>query len=137
MYNQILVPVDLDHVEALDKALATAAYMANCFEAPVIYVSVTVSQPSSVAHNPHEFAEKLRVFAQSQAEKYRIHATSSSLISHDPAVDLDQTLIKAIEETGADLVVMGSHQPGLADHFFASNAGYVASHAKVSVMVVR
>ena len=57
--------------------------------------------------------------------------------SHDPAADLDHRLIAAGREIGADLIVMASHLPGLPEHLFASNAGAVASHAKVSVFVVR
>jgi nucleotide-binding universal stress UspA family protein len=59
------------------------------------------------------------------------------LTSHDPAADLDPTLLKAVEETGADLVVMASHVPGLTDYIWPSNGGTVARRAKVSVMVVR
>ena len=32
---------------------------------------------------------------------------------------------------------MASHVPGLPEHFFASNAGALASHAEVSVFVIR
>jgi hypothetical protein len=32
---------------------------------------------------------------------------------------------------------MASHVPGLPEHIFASNAGAVASHAGMSVFVVR
>ena len=36
-----------------------------------------------------------------------------------------------------DLIVMASHVPGVAEYVFASNAGYLASHADLSVLVVR
>ena len=39
--------------------------------------------------------------------------------------------------TGADLVVMQSHVPGLMDYIWPSNGGKVAGHAKCSVLVVR
>ena len=57
--------------------------------------------------------------------------------SHDPTADLDPTLMKAIEETGSDLVVVASHIPGFPEYLFASNAGYLAMHASVSVFVIR
>jgi nucleotide-binding universal stress UspA family protein len=57
--------------------------------------------------------------------------------SHDPAVDLNETLIEQAEKRGDDLIVMASHIPGVAEHIFSSHAGYVAQHAPVSVMVVR
>ena len=58
-------------------------------------------------------------------------------ISHDMAIDLDDVLMRTANEVGADLVVMASHVPGLAEYVFASRAGYLASHAKMSVLVVR
>lgn len=53
------------------------------------------------------------------------------------AADLGNVLIKAAEDLGVELIVMTSHVPGFIEHIFASNAGYVASHAKCSVYVVR
>jgi nucleotide-binding universal stress UspA family protein len=137
MYQKILVPVDLAHVDRLDKALTTAADLSKHYQIPICYVGITTSQPSAVAHTPTEFAHKLEQFGKAQADKHGLDATTRALTSHDPAVDLDDQLMNAIGETGSDLVVMASHVPGLADHIFASNAGYLASYAKVSVLVVR
>ncbi len=137
MYQKIMVPVDLAHVERLHKALTTAADLAKHYRTPVCYVGVTTTLPSAAAHTPEEFAHKLKHFGQAQADKHGFEVSTMTLTSHDPAVDLDATLMDAIQESGADLVVMASHAPGLADHIFASNAGYLASHAKVSVLVVR
>ena len=55
----------------------------------------------------------------------------------DGGVDLDGALLKAVGETGADLVVMGTHVPGLSDYIWSSNGGKIAAHADVSVMLVR
>ena len=138
MYKKIMVPVDLGHVERLEKALKTAGELAKLYSASVCYVGVTSSAPSNVAHSQEEFTEMVEAFGQAQAEKYDIaNVTTATYVTHDPTVDLDQTLIKATEETEADLVVMASHVPGLVEHLFASNAGYVSSYAKVSVMVIR
>ncbi|SBS27242.1 Universal stress protein G [Marinomonas aquimarina] len=138
MYTKIMVPVDLGHIDRLEKALKTAADLAKTYDLPVCYVGVSSSAPSSVAHNPEEFSEMVDAFAKEQAAKYDLaNVTAVSYSIPDPAVDLDETLIKAEKENGVDLVVMASHVPGLADHIFASNAGYVAKYSKVSVLVVR
>ncbi len=137
MYRQIMVPVDLAHVERLEKALATAGDLARHYDIPVAYVGVTESAPSERAHNPAEFEAKLTAFAAAEADKRGITATAHAYLSHDPAVDLDGILLRAVGETDADLVIMASHVPGLAEYVFASNAGYVASHSAVSVFVVR
>lgn len=137
MYNKIMVPVDLAHADKLEKALATAADLSKHYKASVCYVGVTAAAPSEVAHTPEEFAEKLKSFAAEQAEKRGIEIETTTITSHDPARDLDDALGDAIRAHGADLVVMASHVPTFADHIFASNAGYLASHVNTSVFIVR
>ena len=137
MYEKILVPVDLRHVEHLDKALRVAADLSKNYSIPVCYVGVTSATPSEVAHTPAEFAGKLEAFAKSQAEAYGVDADAKAMTSHDPAVDLDETLKRAIAETGADLVVMATHIPNVTDYFWASHGVGLASHVDVSVFLVR
>jgi len=50
---------------------------------------------------------------------------------------VDDALLKASRDTGADLVVMASHMPSVLDYIWPSNGGKIAEHAKCSVMVVR
>lgn len=137
MYKQIMVPVDLGHKGDLDKALKTAADLAQHYEVPVCYVGVTSPQPGSVARTPEEFAKKLEQFAQDEAKKHGHQASSRAYTSHDPSVDIDDTLIRAADETGSDLVVMASHAPNVLDYVWPSNGGKVAEHARASVFVVR
>jgi nucleotide-binding universal stress UspA family protein len=132
-----MVPVDLAHKGDLDKALKTAADLASHYGVPVCYVGVTSPQPGSVAHTPEEFAKKLEGFAQDEAKKHGHEASSKSYTSHDPTVDIDDTLLKAVKETDSDLVVMASHAPNILDYVWPSNGGKVAEHAKASVFVVR
>ncbi|HEY9058777.1 MAG TPA: universal stress protein [Aurantimonas sp.] len=138
MYRKIMVPVDLSHTDRLEKALTVAADLAELYGSAVQYVGVTTSGPGSVAHTPEEYTSKLEAFGKTQAEKYSLpQETTATYVSHDPSVDLNRTLLRAVEESGADLVVVASHVPGLPEHIFASHAGYIAAHAKISVMVVR
>ncbi|MEM6356549.1 MAG: universal stress protein [Pseudomonadota bacterium] len=137
MFKRIMVPVDLGHLETLGKALEVTAAQAKLYEAPVTYVGVTMSGPSALARNPEEFGEKLSAFAEGEGAKHGIAADSRAVVSHDTTIDLDDTLMKTAKEMGADLIVMQSHVPGLADYIWPSNGGTVASHAKASVMVVR
>jgi nucleotide-binding universal stress UspA family protein len=90
-----------------------------------------------MAHTPQEFERKLQKFAEEQGSGNGIETRAKMVIAHDPTVDLVDVLTDAIDSTGADLVVMASHQPGMAEHVFASHAGWVASHSHTSVMVVR
>ena len=139
MYKSILVPTDLEHSDKLYKSLETAIHLAQKYDANLCYVAVTPNTPTSVAANPAEFEQKLKTFADEQGVTHGIKTSAKAIISHDPAVDLDDKLLEAIKETGVDLVVMASHVPGLADklHILHSNAGKIASRAEVSVFVVR
>ena len=137
MYKKIMVPVDLGHTEALGKALATAADLSRVYSAPVQMVAVTPTAPTAVAHNPEEFARKLADYAAAESARYGVAFAADALTSPDPAADLDETLGREAHAIGADLIVMASHVPGLAEHLRASRAGYLASHSDVSVFVVR
>jgi nucleotide-binding universal stress UspA family protein len=131
MYTRIMAPVDLAHADRLEKDLS------KHYAIPVCYVGVTAPTPGPVAHNPAEFAQKLEEFGRQQVERYGHEAATKAFTSHDPTIDLDDTLLKAVEETGADLVVMASHIPDAIDHFWPSNGGKIASHSDASVFVVR
>jgi len=137
VYDEIMVPVDLAHVDGLGKALRTAADLAKHYGIPVIYVGVSAAAPSATARTPEEFSEKLDAFAEEQARAHGIETKAKAMISHDPAIDLDDTLMKAIDETKSDLVVMQSHMPNITDYVWPSNGGALASHAHASVFVVR
>ncbi len=137
MYQKIMVPVDLAHQDRLSKALDTAADLAKHYGGSLHFVGVTTGTPSEVAHTPAEYAEKLKAFAEAEGAKRGLTADSKAYTSHDPAVDLSEKLLQAIDDSGCDLVVMASHLPGLPEHVFASHAGAVASHTGVSVFVVR
>lgn len=139
MYQSILVPTDLAHVEKLHKSLQTAVHLAQQYGATLCYAAVTPNGPSSVAASAEEFEQKLKAFAAEQGETHGVKTRSVAVVAHDAAVELDDRLLDTIEETGADLVVMASHVPGLADrlHIMHSNAGRIAARAEVSVFVVR
>jgi nucleotide-binding universal stress UspA family protein len=137
MYSKIMVPVDLAHVDKLEKAITTATDLAKHYHIPIRFVGVTAETPTEVAHTPTEFAAKLKAFGAEQSTAHDLDIDTAAYPSHDPTIDLDKTLMTAAEDFGADLIIMASHVPGLPEHIFASNAGAVASHAEVSVFVVR
>ena len=137
MYQKIAVPVDLAHVDRLPRALQTAADLSRHYNAPVTFVSVTAETPTALAHSPDEFQAKLSAFAQEQAQSHGITADARSYTSTDPAIDTDKILQRAITELDADLVVMASHMPGVADYLWAGHGATIAAHSNASVFLVR
>ena len=137
MFKHIMVPVDLEHEENLRRALQCAADLARVNNAEVCYVGATTPTPSTLGHTPAEFEEKLREFSSNQANQSGHTASHKMMISHDPVTDIDDVLLKAVEQVGADLVVMATHKPGIGEYIWPSNGGKVAAHAQVSVFLVR
>lgn len=137
MFRHIMVPVDLAHLERLEHALKVAADLAKLYEADVTYVGVGSTTPGPLGHTPKEYATRLADFAASEGVKHGIRAASRAMIAHDPTTEIDDALMRAVDETEADLVVMQSHVPGLMDYVWPSNGGKIAGHAKASVLVVR
>jgi universal stress protein F len=137
MFRKILVPVDLGHLDQMQKALTTAAAEARQHGASVVYMGVTEETPGAVAHNPREYESKLAAFAVEQAELHGIPAEALPVVSTDPATEINRLILKAVKDTGADLVVMASHPPRMLDWILPSHGGHVAEHAEVSVFVIR
>lgn len=137
MFKHIMVPVDLAHLDKLDRALAVAADLARHYGARVTYVGVTNNAPSALARTPDEYRARLAAMAEAQAATHGHETGAHAMFSHDPAVDLDDTLIGARKELGADLVVMATHLPNMADMILPAHGGEFARHSAVSVMLVR
>ena len=137
MFAKILVPVDLGHLDRLGKALTVAAAEARVHGARVIYMGVTEETPGAVARTPEEYGEKLAAFAAKQASEHGIEAEAMPIMSIDPAAEINKLILKAVKDSGADLVVMASHPPRMLDWILPSHGGHVAEHADVSVFIIR
>ncbi|WP_029032505.1 universal stress protein [Salinarimonas rosea] len=137
MYRKILTPIDLAHRDRLAKAVDTAIDLARHWAIPVVLVGVTEAAPSAIAHNPQEYARKLAAFAEETAQATGVAVEARAYTAHDPATQIDETILKAVADTGADLVVMASHAPTIGDALVPSHGGRLASHTAISVFLVR
>ncbi len=137
MYKKIMVPIDMAHVDHLDKAINTAAALAKSLGIPICFVGVTSAAPGSVAHNPEEFEAKLKAFADQQAQRGAVAVDTKAVVTHDPAIDMNDALMRTADEIGADLIVMQTHVPNVTDYIWAAHGGRIASHFTGSVFLVR
>lgn len=138
MFKRILVPVDLTNVDRLEKALDLAARTAKEYDAKVVYVGVVDAIPTTSARTE---GDKLKAllddFAAEQADTHGIQVSDHIALRGDLHMNVGSDIIDAAKQTNCDLIIMASHVPGIKEHIFSSNAGYVASHAPISVYVVR
>jgi nucleotide-binding universal stress UspA family protein len=51
--------------------------------------------------------------------------------------DLNDVLVQAVKDTGADLLVMATHLPHHIDAVLPSHGGEIATHTDISVFLVR
>jgi nucleotide-binding universal stress UspA family protein len=137
MYRKIMVPVDLAHIDVIEPALEKVADLARHYDAEVCYVGVTPNAPSSVARTPKEYHEKLEAFAKKRGEVHGQPVSAHTVSSPDPTAELDDLLVEAIDDVGADLVIMPTHPPKGVDIIMSSHGGKVATNTSASVFLVR
>jgi len=139
MFKRIMVPVVLEHTERMQRTLQVAADLARQYEASIIFVAVTGKVPSAIASTPEEFAAELDLFAREQGDRAGVPTDALAVLSNDPGAELEKQLLEAVRSTEADLVVMGSHPPGVADalHLIGSHSAWLVRHTEVSVFAVR
>ncbi len=137
MYATILIPVDLEHADQLEKAMVTAGDLARAQGAQLHVVGVTAALPGAAAHNPAEFGEKLKAWAGDWAGRLGLDVASHVLVTGDPQTEMDDRILAHAHEIGADLIVMATRVPGFAERIFGSHGGRLAAQADISVFLVR
>jgi nucleotide-binding universal stress UspA family protein len=127
MFTNILLPTDGSEVAA--HAVDAGLELAKQLGAKVTFV--TVVRPPQL--NPAE-AERALATAAARAEAAGVPATGLVRTGNEPADEI----IAAAAETGADMIVMGSHgRSGIAAVLLGSQTELVTKHAKVPVLVYR
>ncbi len=135
----VLVPIDIAQAETADAALELARETAAAHGARLVLLNVLEQVPGFIASQlPKSFHENALAEARARLEEISArHKTAGSAEivvreGHPPT-----QILEYAEEAGADLIVVASHDPGLADFFLGSVAARVVRHAHCSVLVVR
>ncbi|MBB3018316.1 nucleotide-binding universal stress UspA family protein [Microvirga lupini] len=140
MFKTILVPVDLGEVEAAKPAIDKAVELANSSGGTLRLIYVRAIVPVTyMEFMPPAFDEEQQGEADAKlAEVAAGVALPAERVS--TAVRLGSVYAEVLDEaeqTGADLIVVGSHRPTMATYLLGSNASTIVRHAKCSVLVVR
>ena len=137
MYGRIIVAVDLDH-RGQSKALLAKARALLDAGGEIRLLHALDSLPGFIsAELPAEIGERQR--AEAMVE---LRALIDPALPERVVPDLRHgapagQIIAAATETGADLILLASHKPGLSDYFIGSTAARVVRHAPCSVLVSR
>jgi nucleotide-binding universal stress UspA family protein len=141
MYRNVLVPVDLSDKHSWRKALPTAISLCETFEAKLHLITVVpdFGLPMVGQFFPEGYEAKLRQQAARQLKEFAAQQVPGEIECRRIVAEgkIYQEILKAADAIKADLIVMGSHRPELADYLLGPNAGKVMRHARCSVMVVR
>ena len=136
MYKSILVPVDLSDMEKAKNCLRIAReiggpdaelHLMHVVERVPIYVAAEL--PREIEENSVLGAQTaLKELAETDPGNCRVHAR----LGH-----ANRDIYVGAEELDVDLIIVGSHRPGLQDYLLGSTAARVVRHALCSVLVVR
>ena len=138
MYKNVLVPIDLAHKEQagamIQNALAIMspdARLTLFFVMPEIPPVLELQMPEGSGEKAKANAEEqLQALAKSNSAPQSTRIVTSVGRPHHKILEL-------ADKQNVDLIVMASHQPGLADYLLGSVAASVVRHAKCSVHVMR
>ncbi len=137
MFKHIMVPFDLAEKDMWQRAISVACDLTAHYNARMTLVSVSGGLQGKVSHSSEEYGRRLAAYARELSAQQDVPVDSFNYGVPDPSVEVDQKLLQAIKDLDADLVVVGSHQPGWVEYFVNSHGGRLASHAPISVFVVR
>lgn len=135
MYKNILVPVDLSDVERGKACLALAKHVGGdgC---KIRLLNVVEDLPAYVAVElPAGMLEQTTQNARETIGK--IAAADSNCTAEVRSGRAHPVILATADEMGADLIIVGSHKPGLQDYLLGSTAAKVVRHSKCSVLVSR
>lgn len=144
MFRKILLPVDLSDERHADAAVEEARKLALVHGSDVRVVTVIDLPPAPAAnyqtrYMPDEMRAELVGTAEREAEAIA-KSVQAEGHSADAVVRSGKVYHEVLEEAeswGADLIVMGSHHPGMQTYLLGSNAARIARHADCSVLILR
>lgn len=140
MFRSILVPVDLAEPAVAQPAIDAAADLAMKSDGRIRLVTVRSLLPVTyMEYVPADFD------ASSKAEcEAALNAIAAGVaLPRDRvsvSVKIGSVYSEVLDEAktwGADLIVVGSHRPGMATYLLGSNATTIVRHATSSVLVIR
>jgi nucleotide-binding universal stress UspA family protein len=140
MYKRIILAVDLADSAPTPKGLEQALEQARASGGELRLVNVQPVFPATfMEYVPADFDEEQEMRAREAlaAITAAIDLPADRKSSVARAGGIYHELLEEASEWGADLIIVGSHRPVMADYLLGSNATTIVRHAQCSVLVVR
>jgi nucleotide-binding universal stress UspA family protein len=140
MYKSILVPVDLAEAELAAPAITAAEEFATMSEGTVRLVYVRSLVPVTyMEFVPADFDAGQQADAEAKLAEIaaKVKLPAERVSARVLVGSVHGEVLAEADASGADLVVLGSHEPGMLAYVIGSNASAIVRRAKCSVLVVR
>lgn len=141
MYENILVPLDLDDETSWEKSLPTAVTLCRSYSAALHVMTVLPDYNMTLVgqYFPENAAQAMadKAFAEINALVKKAVPGEISTNTVVARGTIYQQILEAAARLNVDLIVMGSHSPELKDYLLGPNAAKVVRHFDKSVLVVR
>ncbi|MCA8882869.1 MAG: universal stress protein [Rhodobacteraceae bacterium] len=141
MFENVLLPIDLNHPASWEKALPMAVKL--CGAAGTLHLLGIVhdlGSPMIASYLPADFEKQALQTMRADLETFQAAQVPGDLSVkiHVEHGHVPEHVIAAARTVGADLIVMASHPPDdLRTMLVGSYAGKVVRHADIPVLVVR
>ena len=136
MYKSILVPIDPSEMER-GKAMIDVAQKLAGKDTRIRLLTVVVDIPAFVAAQVPDDIIKTAMSTARETLEGLIGAAGLKADAEVRSGKPGSTILTSADECGSDLIIIGSHKPGLEDYFLGSTASRVVRHAQCSVLVMR
>ncbi len=140
MYKRIVLAVDLFEPTPNPKGLTQAVELAKSGDGELRLVNVQPVMPATfMEYVPVDFdvEQASRATEALKAILGAIDLPAERKSSATRAGGIYHELLEEASDWEADLIVVGSHRPVMADYLLGSNAKTIVRHAQCSVLVVR
>ena len=137
--SKILLPIDIGHLDATTRVMEQARKLAAAYDVTFVLLHVMDVIPSLLeAEIPDAVLEGHERGAAAKlmelASQYGIADRAEVIVKRGKP---QHEIVAAAESSGAEIIVIASHQPSAKDILLGSVAASVVRHAHCSVMVLR
>ena len=142
MFNTVLLPVDLSNPNSVEPALQQASEFVKSSSGTLHVISIVPDFGTAMVGNffPKDFEKEALQRAEEALGNFRRERIDSEIETklHLVYGPVAEKILTTAQDIGADLIVMGSHDPErVRDFLIGTNADRVVRHSTISVLIAR